>query len=89
MTNSKKNSDLLLRYDFQGWPIYKINWKEILEVIGTKINDNTYTFTDEVLNTYPIIFEDDGMGYSPIVKNICDIESADRIWIDLKTENNE
>lgn len=83
------NKDLLLRYDFQGWPLYKVSWREILNKIGKQIDSNSYKFDNDVLDTYPGVYEDDGMGYCTAIKNICLVENADRIWIDLKTENNE
>lgn len=65
--------------DFQGWPIYKRTLREILVALcesnGTSYNDKdgTFTFTQEFLDTYPLLGEDDGMGYYPTTKYITEI----------------
>lgn len=50
--------------DFQGWPLYAMTFREILESLGSKkIEHNTYTIDDSILDSYPRLLEDDGMGY--------------------------
>lgn len=57
-----------LRRDFQGWPETALTLREILELLGFNEDDNTiYLVKDkdgkELLDSYPRIFEDDGMAY--------------------------
>ena len=51
--------------DFQGLPIYAMNLKEILEKLMFKdIGDNKFELQrPELLDCYPLLLEDDGMGY--------------------------
>ena len=55
----------LVGYDFQGWPICKMNLKEILCACGATKKDGKLFFDldDPVLNVCPTILTDDGMGY--------------------------
>lgn len=62
------NGKLLLGVDFQGWPVVGRTLREILERIGFKesngkleleLNDSS----EKLLNSYPRLLEDDGMGY--------------------------
>lgn len=51
--------------DFQGWPVYARTLKELLLSIGGKLSDDGSLVIDnqEILEAYPIVLEDDGMGY--------------------------
>lgn len=51
--------------DFEGWPIYKLNLRDILLQLGAKIVDGRIGFdeNDKILNIFPVRYEDDGMGY--------------------------
>ena len=54
--------------DFQGWPINALTLREILERLGFEEDDKTITFiknedTNKLLDAYPLLLEDDGMGY--------------------------
>ena len=55
----------IISYDFQGWPNYKMNLREILKSIGAFEKDGILGFeTDSnILDKYPYMLEDDGMGY--------------------------
>ena len=55
----------LVTYDFQGWPVFKKTLKEFLIYIGGIENeDGSITFNNkELLDCYPLIYTDDGMGY--------------------------
>lgn len=52
-------------YDFQGWPEYKMNLREVLMALGGKVEGNTISFDlkDSLMDIYPRILVDDGMGY--------------------------
>jgi hypothetical protein len=54
-----------LCYDFQGWPCSIMNLKEILLALGFEESDGKLSISvdDEILDAYPRILEDDGMGY--------------------------
>ena len=54
--------------DFQGWPTYAMTLKEILLALGFEEDTETLTLikseeTMKLLDSYPRILEDDGMGY--------------------------
>ena len=51
--------------DFQGWPVYAITLKKLLEELEFKdIGDNKFELQrPELLDCYPLLLEDDGMGY--------------------------
>lgn len=55
----------LVNYDFQGWPVFKMNLKELLIALGGKINKKNITFSldNPAMEVYPKIFVDDGMAY--------------------------
>ena len=60
-----------------GWPIFKRNVRYLLEQIGCKLNEETGNYEiskdDEILDIYPILFEDDGMGYGVHEQFIIDV----------------
>ena len=56
-------SDDILGYDFQGWPIYKLTLREILTGLGGIVVDGKWEFNPEIMDVYPVTLEDDGMGY--------------------------
>lgn len=51
--------------DFQGWPTYAMTLREILLDLGceTDENGNVIFKNQELLDSYPILLRDDGMGY--------------------------
>ena len=54
--------------DFQGWPVKAMTWKEILCAIGILTDENEreeykFSINNPILNAYPKVLEDDGMGY--------------------------
>lgn len=55
----------LMYYDFQGWPVFKMNFQEILMALGGKVENNKIVFdlNDPIMKAYPVSFEDDGMAY--------------------------
>ena len=55
----------IISYDFQGWPNYKMNLREILEELGATVENGVIGFkTDNpVLDIYPRVLHDDGMAY--------------------------
>ena len=55
----------ILSLDFQGWPNYKMNLREILHSLGAVEKDGGIGFNvdDKALDIYPVTLEDDGMAY--------------------------
>ena len=46
------------------WPIYAKTLKEILEELGCiEIDKGVFKISEELLNSYPVTLQDDGMGY--------------------------
>jgi hypothetical protein len=70
-----------LGYDFQGWPFYALNLREILFSLGFEAKDGKIYISadDEILDAYPRLLEDDGMGYGV---DECYITEADRDLFD-------
>lgn len=58
-----ESTENFLRYDFQGWPVYKKTLKEILLAIGATETDGVIGFAsdDPLLDIYPETVIDDGM----------------------------
>lgn len=62
---------VIINYDFQGWPVVKMSLRDILEqlrksgVFAYDVDSATYFIRDDspVLDIYPTVLEDDGMGY--------------------------
>lgn len=69
--------------DFQGWPIKAMTLREIIDAL-----DLTYTTDDgmevlrsektDILNSYPVVLEDDGMGYGVNPRYV--IETNDKFY---------
>lgn len=60
------NKERIIGYDFQGWPIEKMNLREILSNLLEHDKENgVYTIRDDDprLEVCPVVVEDDGMGY--------------------------
>lgn len=55
----------IVYYDFQGWPEYKMNLREILMALGGIVEGDTISFdlNNPLMDVYPRILVDDGMGY--------------------------
>lgn len=49
--------------DFQGWSLNAMTWREIFDKFSTNCNGTQYDFNNELLDSYPRLLEDDGMGY--------------------------
>ena len=77
MNSCKEN---IIGIDFQGWPIYKLTIRDIIEQLGFqkienegniywKIEDN-----NPILDISPDVLTDDGMGYGVDLKRIIECE---------------
>lgn len=58
---------ITIGYDFHGWPVKAMTLREVLEGLGfTKDGDGGYTLSGDVpiLDAYPRLLSDDGMGYA-------------------------
>lgn len=51
---------MILGNDFQGWPIKAQTLREILDELGIEIKSIS---NPELLDCYPLLLQDDGMGY--------------------------
>ena len=76
----RKTEDIVC-YDFQGWPEYKMNLREILLALGGQQDGNFIKFPSNtpLMDIYPRILVDDGMGYG-VDENVIvsvDIDSQD------------
>ena len=55
----------IIDFDFQGWPVYKLNIRSILKSFGFECEDGKWIIddADPTRDIYPCVLEDDGMGY--------------------------
>ena len=69
----------IVYYDFQGWPEYKMNLREVLVALGGKVEGNIISFdlNDPLMAVYPRILVDDGMGYG-VDENVIVSVDADK-----------
>ena len=78
--------------DFQGWPIYRLTLRELLGQLGATLDDCGrvgFEDGDPILDLYPRVFEDDGMGYGVNEKCIITADHGDEyinIFVDVKDE---
>lgn len=83
--------------DFQGWPVYKMTVREILESLGLKKQykeDGSLLWAIEdsnpVLDIYPRTLEDDGMGYGVNKKYVVSADVSEIYnYINIFIENGE
>ena len=91
----------IINIDFQGWPVYKMNIRKILIALGAKFNKTTNKFEIDndpsLLDVYPLVMEDDGMGFGVNEKYIVEVSPFDsekegksaNIFIDSKLSEEE
>ncbi len=67
----------IISIDSQGWPVYKKTLREILESLGARVENGIIGFDNDnfILDVYPTILEDDGMGYGVSPKYITEASS--------------
>lgn len=65
-----------ISYDFQGWPMNALTLWEILEKLGFKKEGNKVVgeISEDLLNAYPVLLEDDGMGYGVNQQYIIEVD---------------
>lgn len=84
-----KDEDVIY-YDFQGWPVYKENLREILEELGAITENGVIGFKidNPVLDIYPVVYHDDGMAYGvdPRYITAADIDVDDK-YINIFAES--
>lgn len=66
--------------DFQGWPINALTLREILHKLGFEEDSETITLNknehiNELLESYPLTLEDDGMAYGVRPMLITEVDS--------------
>lgn len=59
------NREALVDYNFQGWPVFKMNLREVLLALGGRPEGNLIVFDEgsTLMSAYPRVLMDDGMGY--------------------------
>lgn len=78
----------LIDYDFQGWPVFKKNMKEILLALGGKIENDKIVFdlNDPIMEVYPESYEDDGMAYGvnkQIIVEVDKFNDNEQVYVHL------
>ena len=70
---------ITINKDFQGWPVYAKNLKEILLELGFEEKDGKMSISsdNELLQAYPRLLEDDGMAYGVNEQYITEVDSQD------------
>ena len=71
----------IISFDSQGFPIHKLSLRDIISQLGFVKNEkmNKWEISDDnkILDAFPELLEDDGMGYGVNLENIIEI-SANR-----------
>ena len=74
------NGKEVLRYDFQGWPMFKQTVKDFLDELGIEI----VSIKDESILNKPLVLKrDDGMAYcskSDFVEDVYNDEDEVQLW---------
>jgi len=90
------NRENIISFDFQGWPNYKMNIRDIIQKFGATLNKETNKWEipeSEGLDIFPLTMEDDGMGYGVNHKYIISVDNFDKvrcnIFIDKKMSDEE
>lgn len=83
----------IVSFDFQGWPNYKQNLREVLKGLGAIEKNGMIGFRskDPILDQYPVTMEDDGMAYGVNPKFIVDADvneedNSIRMFIEPQTD---
>ena len=63
-----------IRTDFQGWPVNAKTVREILEDLCIWNKGNIFRFSNEILDAYPKLFDDDGMAYGVNPRYISEVD---------------
>ena len=83
-----KNEEDLLTYDFEGWPVYRMTFREMLEQLGCKQTmSGDWQIDEEILDAYPRVMEDDGMGYGVNEKWITEFSDNHGMYINCFVES--
>ena len=79
----------IINYDFQGWPIYRLSLREIIEKICHHENGKYFIEDNSpLLDIYPVKLEDDGMGYGTNDMYVTDVDvNTDDCYINIWTES--
>ena len=74
-----KDEDIIAYEVMGGWPVYKMNIREILEALGGKVKNNEIVFdlSNPIMELYPITVTDDGMGYGVDEEFITEVNYGD------------
>ena len=76
----KLNKENIIGIDFQGWPIYKLTIRDILEQLGFQKMENEGNIywriedNNPILDISPDVLTDDGMAYGVDLKRIIECE---------------
>jgi len=95
-----KTEEDKLYTDFQGCPVYKMTLEEILPKLGfektSHMGHEYWQIRDDnpLLKTYPVVYHDDGMGYSPTTEYVCEAykdptDDLIVLWADQKEKEKE
>lgn len=70
-------SKIKLYYDWQGWPVSIMSLKDILIHLGFEEHDGKLSISadNELLNCYPRLLENDGMGYGINERFITEVDT--------------
>lgn len=63
-------------YDWQGWPFYALTLREMLTKLGFEEEDGKLTIPSDadILDAYPTLLVDDGMGYGVDKEYIVEVD---------------
>lgn len=79
MRGDYKKDENLISFDVQGWGIYQMNVREILQGLGCELIDGKWVIDDNDprLDNYPRRLKDDGMGYGVDEERIVEVSNEE------------
>lgn len=83
------NLDKLIDYDFQGWPIYKKTFRDLLKELGAFEEGNSFIgfdINDPILDICPVRLHDDGMAYGVDEEYFTEANTDGKTYINFFTQ---
>lgn len=89
----------IVTYDFQGWPVYRMTLRNILDYLGFEKMENEgnvyWRIADKnpIMNIHPRVLRDDGMGYGVDERWITEFsvveDNGEPKWINVFAEKQD
>ena len=83
-----KDIDKIISVNWQGWPIYKITFKDFLKKLGASEDDKRILFykNNPILKVFPRTLSDNNMGYNAYDEWVISATTDNKSHINIFTE---